>query len=75
MAKQLAITLRRSCIGTPEKHRRVAVGLGLRKLNRTVFRLDTPEIRGMVRRIRHLLEVREVDAPDAAAKKKGEKRP
>jgi large subunit ribosomal protein L30 len=58
--KQVAITLRRSCIGRPEKHKRVAVGLGLRKLNQTVIRPDTPEIRGMVRRISHLLEVREV---------------
>ena len=57
--KRIAITLRRSCIGHPEKHKRVAIGLGLRKLNQTVVRLDTPEIRGMVHRISHLLEVRE----------------
>jgi large subunit ribosomal protein L30 len=58
-SKLIAITLRRSCIGHPEKHKRVAIGLGLRKLNQTVVRPDTPEIRGMVRRISHLLEVRE----------------
>jgi large subunit ribosomal protein L30 len=71
MAKQLEITLRRSCIGHPEKHKRVAVGLGLRKLNRTVVRPDTPEIRGMVRRISHLLEVREVEAKAKKKEKKG----
>jgi large subunit ribosomal protein L30 len=71
MAKRLEITLRRSCIGHPEKHKRVAVGLGLRKLNRTVVRLDTPEIRGMVRRISHLLEVREVEAKAKKKEKKG----
>lgn len=60
IAKQLAITLRKSCIGHPGKHKRVAIGLGLRKLNQTVVRQDTPEIRGMIRRISHLLEVREV---------------
>ncbi len=59
MAKELLITLRRSCIGHPQKHKRVALGLGLRKLNQTVRLLDTPEIRGMVRKISHLLEVEE----------------
>ena len=71
MAKQLAITLRRSCIGRPEKHRRVAVGLGLRKMNRTVIRIDTPEIRGMIRRISHLLEVREIQESERPESKKG----
>ena len=60
MAKQLSITLRRSCIGHPGKHKRVALGLGLRKLNQTVLRVDTPEIRGMVRKISHLLDVEEI---------------
>jgi len=59
MAKQLSITLQRSCIGKPEKHRRVALGLGLTKMNKTVILQDTPEIRGMVYVIRHLLKVEE----------------
>ena len=71
MPKQLAITLRRSCIGRPEKHRRVAAGLGLRKMNRTVIRLDTPEIRGMIRRISHLLEVREIRESEKPKAKTG----
>lgn len=60
MAKRLAITLRRSLIGHPAKHKRVGAGLGLRKLHQTVIRPDTPEIRGMVQRIVHLVDVREL---------------
>ena len=59
MAKQLSITLRKSCIGRPPKQRLVALGLGLTKLNKTVLLQDTPEIRGMAYAIRHLVEVEE----------------
>ncbi|HLG22675.1 MAG TPA: 50S ribosomal protein L30 [Candidatus Manganitrophaceae bacterium] len=57
---QLSITLRRSAIGRPGKHKRVVAGLGLRKLNQTVLREDTPQIRGMIHKISHLLEVKEI---------------
>ncbi len=59
-AKQLSITLRKSYIGRPGKHKRVVAGLGLRKMNQTVIRQDTPQIRGMVNKISHLLEVKEI---------------
>jgi len=55
----LKITQVRSVIGRPEKHRRVLRGMGLGKLNRTVELLDTPEIRGMINKVRHLVEVEE----------------
>ncbi len=45
----------RSPICTPEKHKRVVKGLGLRKLNQIVERPDAPEFRGMVKKIPHLL--------------------
>ncbi len=61
--KYLKIKLVRSLIGHPRKHRLVANGLGLRKLNSQVVRKDCPEIRGMVRKISHLLEVEETDKP------------
>lgn len=60
MSKKIAIKLTRSCIGKPEKQKRVVAGLGLRKMNQVVIRLDTPEIRGMIRKISHMLEVEEV---------------
>jgi large subunit ribosomal protein L30 len=47
----------RSIICTPEKHRRVVKGLGLRKLNQVVERPDTAAFRGMVKKVPHLLEL------------------
>ncbi len=57
MSKTLRITLKKSLIGRPEKHRKVVRSLGLRKLNSTVFLQDTPAMRGMVQKVCHLLEV------------------
>jgi len=59
MSKTLSITLRKSMIGRPEKHRRVVRSLGLRKLNKTVVLKDTPAVRGMIRKVSHMLEVEE----------------
>ena len=60
MAGKLKITMVKSMIGRPEKHRRVLRGLGLRKLNRSVLRNDTPAIRGMVETVSHLVTAEEV---------------
>ena len=46
-----------SPIGCPDKQRATLRGLGLRRMNQVVERLDTPEIRGMVRKIPHLVTV------------------
>jgi large subunit ribosomal protein L30 len=56
---QLKITLVRSGIGSPRRHRAVLSGLGLTKLHKTVVREDRPEIRGMIRAIQHLVRVNE----------------
>jgi len=53
----IKIKLVRSPICTPEKHKRVVEGLGLRKLNQVVERPDRPEFRGMVKKVPHLLEI------------------
>ncbi|MCG3778975.1 MAG: 50S ribosomal protein L30 [Nitrospira sp.] len=55
--KGLVITLRRSPIGTPQKHRLVLSGLGLRKIRQTVTRPNTPQVRGMIGKVGYLLEV------------------
>ncbi len=55
--KWLKITWVRSTIACPEKQRRIVRGLGFRKLHQTVERPDTPEIRGMVAKVAHLVEV------------------
>ncbi len=59
MAGILKITLVKSMIGRPEKHRKVLRGMGLTKLNRTVELEDTPAIRGMVNVVSHLVKSEE----------------
>lgn len=59
MAK-LKITLTRSLIGRPEDQRATVKALGLGKTNSTVIQDDTPAIKGMVRKVEHLVTVEEV---------------
>jgi len=59
--KKLKITLVKSYIGRPEAQRRVLRGMGLGKVNRTVVLSDTPEIRGMIRKVDHLVAAVEVE--------------
>lgn len=59
MSNVLTITLKKSHIGRPAAHRAVLVGMGLTKINKTVTLPDTPEIRGMVRKVSHLVAVAE----------------
>lgn len=51
------ITLKRSPIGTPYKHRLVLRGLGLRKMHATVSRPATDQVKGMIAKVGYLLEV------------------
>jgi len=55
--KELVLQYYRSCIGRPEKQRKVLAGLGFRKLNQVIRLQDTPEIRGMVAKIPHLVRI------------------
>ena len=57
--KTLKITLRRSVIGEKPKTRATVRSLGLRKLHQTVEHRDSPSVRGMIHRVRHLVEVEE----------------
>jgi len=59
--KKLKITLVKSYIGRPEAQRKVLRGMGLMKVNRTVVLKDTPEIRGMIRKVDHLVAAVEVE--------------
>jgi large subunit ribosomal protein L30 len=60
MARSLKITLVRSTIGEKPKTRATVESLGLRKINQSVERPDSPDVRGMVFRAKHLLEVEEI---------------
>ena len=57
---KLKITQVRSVIGRPQKHRRVIEALGLKRNQTSVVHNDTPSIRGMVFKVRHLVNVEEV---------------
>lgn len=59
MAGLLRVTLIKSMIGRPEKHRRVLCGMGFTKLNKTVELKDTPSIRGMINKVSHLVKAEE----------------
>ena len=59
MAK-LKITLVRSCIGRPKDQRATVEALGLKKLNSEVVQEDSPEIKGMINKVSHLVKVEEV---------------
>jgi large subunit ribosomal protein L30 len=61
VGKQLKITLVKSYIGRPEAQRKVLRGMGLGKINKTVLLNDTPEIRGMIRKVVHLVAAVEVE--------------
>lgn len=59
MSEMIKITLRRSMIGRPDKHRKVVRAMGLRKVNRSVVIKNSPTIQGMIKKVHHLLEVEE----------------
>jgi large subunit ribosomal protein L30 len=54
---RLKVTLVRSTISFNRKQAEVVTGLGLRRIRHTVEVPDTPEMRGMIRKVRHLVEV------------------
>jgi large subunit ribosomal protein L30 len=59
MATTLRVTQVKSTIGTKPKQRGTMRALGLRRIGRTVEHDDTPEIRGMLARVPHLVRVEE----------------
>ncbi|EHR59438.1 50S ribosomal protein L30 [Saccharomonospora cyanea] len=57
---QLKITQMKSTIGTKQNHRASLRTLGLRKIRQSVVREDTPQVRGLIQAVRHLVTVEEV---------------
>ena len=56
----LRITLTKSSIGYSERQKRTVRALGLRRMHQTVEQRDTPVIRGMIAKVKHLVTVDEV---------------
>jgi len=59
MADTITLTLVKSGIKSTKKIQDTLVGLGLTKMNKTITRKNTPEIRGMVAKVAHLIRVEE----------------
>ena len=55
--KRLTVTLTKSTIGFDNKQWLVVESLGLRKINHTIEVADTPSVRGMIHKVRHLVTV------------------
>ena len=60
MAKMIKITLTKRTIGASPKQRKVVEALGLRKMHHSVELADTPQTRGAVAKVSHLVTVEEV---------------
>jgi large subunit ribosomal protein L30 len=60
--KKLQITYVRSAIGYSRRQKGTVRALGLKRLGQTVEHQDTPVVRGMIDRVRHLVQVAEVEA-------------
>ena len=58
---KIRITQVKSRIGSTERQKKTLDALGLRKMHNTVIKEDTPQIKGMVRKISHLVTVEEIN--------------
>ncbi|HEX9157043.1 MAG TPA: 50S ribosomal protein L30 [Syntrophales bacterium] len=66
--KMIEVTLVRSGITRPKTQQRTLRGLRLTRMNKTVRLKDTPEIRGMIRKVSHLVTVAEKQESEHEAK-------
>lgn len=57
MGGKIRITLIKSLLGSKPSHRKTVKALGLRRVNHTVEHEDTPQIRGMIFHVKHLVSV------------------
>lgn len=67
---ELHVTYRKSAIGYARDQKATIAALGLRRLHQTVTHSDTPALRGMLRKVRHLVSVDGIpaDSPEAMAR-------
>lgn len=57
MSDQITVKQVKSGIGRPQNHRAILRGLGLTKLQQEKTLNDTPEVRGMIKKVSHLVKV------------------
>ncbi|OGQ83985.1 MAG: 50S ribosomal protein L30 [Deltaproteobacteria bacterium RIFOXYA12_FULL_58_15] len=73
MTQHFEVTLKRSGVGRMATQRRTLVGLGLSKFGRTVYLQDTPEIRGMLYKVVHLVDVTPHDGTPPPSRRQRER--
>lgn len=59
--KMLKITQVKSIIGSKIDHKRTIEALGLRRIRHSVIKKDTPQIRGMIKKVNYLITMEEID--------------
>jgi large subunit ribosomal protein L30 len=64
MSSRLKVTLKKGLVGRPEDQRGTVRALGLKRIGHTVLKEDRPEIRGMIFKVKHLVEVEEVSGDE-----------
>jgi large subunit ribosomal protein L30 len=60
LGEKLKVTQIRSTIGRVKKQKETIRALGIKKLYQSVVHKDTPQIRGMIEKVKHLVEVEEI---------------
>tara|TARA_B100000965_G_C19057742_1_gene526486 strand:+ start:255 stop:446 length:192 start_codon:yes stop_codon:yes gene_type:complete len=60
LANKIKVTLIKSTIGAKPDQRKTVQALGLRKIRQTVEKQDNPQMRGMIKKVSHLVEVEEI---------------
>lgn len=74
MSSKLKVTLKKGLVGRPADQRGTVKALGLKRIGHTVEKEDRPEIRGMIFKVKHLVDVEELPAgekKDASRKDEG----
>jgi len=71
MSSRLKVTLKKGLVGRPEDQRGTVRALGLKRIGHTVLKDDRPEIRGMIFKVKHLVEVEEVAEEKATSANEG----
>jgi large subunit ribosomal protein L30 len=58
--KKLIVKQKRSKIGRPSNQKKTLIALGLGKINKEVELVETPQVLGMINKVKHLIEVKEI---------------
>jgi large subunit ribosomal protein L30 len=73
MSSRLKVTLKKGLVGRPADQRGTVRALGLKRIGQSIEKEDRPEIRGMIFKVRHLVEVEKIgQSPKKKSKLEGQ---